>query len=155
MWFSWFCPPALVQCGCAHLFLSLSILYHLYLSSQGLCTKNTDINEYKYSVRNCTLCRTHCRQSSTRRRPNLPVQRASVRACVPVRGVVCPASGTVCAGGWGLHRRGIQRPPSPARSVALPPKKQKRPTPPSQNETHPIVQVSKNSEKYKKTPFGA
>ena len=27
------------------------------------------------------------------------------------------------------------------------------PTPPSQNETHPIVQVSKNSKKYKKTPF--
>ena len=27
------------------------------------------------------------------------------------------------------------------------------PTPPSQNETHPIVQVSKNSKKYKKTPL--
>nr|DAY97064.1 MAG TPA: DNA-directed RNA polymerase III subunit [Caudoviricetes sp.] len=29
------------------------------------------------------------------------------------------------------------------------------PTPPSQNETYLIVQVSKFSEKYKKTPFGA
>ena len=29
------------------------------------------------------------------------------------------------------------------------------PTPPSQNETYLIVQVSKNSKKYKKTPFGA
>lgn len=29
------------------------------------------------------------------------------------------------------------------------------PTPPLQNDTHPIVQVSKNFPKYKKTPFGA
>lgn len=53
------------------------------------------------------------------------------------------------------HRRGIQPPVCPARSFPQPSKKQKRPIPPSQNDTHPIVQVSKNSENTKSPPFRA
>lgn len=76
--------------------------------------------------------------------------------------VLCSPSG--CAGGWGLHLWGIWREPGVGRSTPRVEKIQKRrfsafllptPTPSSQNETSVIVQVSKNSEKYKKTPFGA
>lgn len=141
-----------------HLFLSLSILYHIYLSSQGLCTENTDINEYKYSVRNCTLCRTHCKPSSP------PPPSRSTRCglsgiwCRPVQRVQRPGVCAVCGlrfavrsgalDGAGVHRRGIQPPPSPARSVALPPKKIKK----AQKSPCPYCQFPKFRRKNKKTP---
>ena len=76
--------------------------------------------------------------------------------------VLCSLSG--CAGGWGLHRRGIQGAPGVGWVDSLRRKNSKKafsafllptPTTPSQNETHQIVQVSKNSKKYKKTPHEA
>ena len=91
--------------------------------------------------------------SSTRRRP----------------GAACPASGRVqsvrarwelgsppagytgsAGGGVGHARDKIFQRKRRFQGFALP-----TPTPPSQNETYLIVQVSKNSKKYKKTPFGA
>lgn len=100
---------------------------------------------------------------------------SSVRAC---RGMVCPGTCPAlvlarpvllsvlrrpsgCAGGWGLHRRGIQGAPGVGKVSPVSSDQNKKgtflptPTPPSQIKTHPIVQVSKNSKKYKKTPFGA
>jgi hypothetical protein len=63
-----------------------------------------------------------------------PVQRVQRPGVCVVPCVVCPASGMVCPAvcdvqafrvrwGAGAHRRGIQPPPSPARSVFQPPKK--------------------------------
>ena len=107
--------------------------------------------------------------------PSRSISVSSVRVCVPVRGVACLASGTACHAACRaqpvLVRWGLGSPPAgymgragggavdtsrrknskKAFSTLLLPK----PTPPSQNETHPIVQVSKNFKKYKKTPFGA
>ena len=93
------------------------------------------------------------------------VQRSGV--CV----VPCVACAAACAvqsvrvcWGLGLHLWGIWGEPGVGWSTPRVEKIQKRrfsvfvlpiPTPPSQNKSYLIVQVSKNSEKYKKTPFGA
>ena len=91
-----------------------------------------------------------------------PVQRVQRPGVCVVPCVVCPASGMVCPAvcdvqafrvrwGAGAHRRGIQPPPSPARSVFQPPKNKKThlilTTKP-----HLIVQASKFS-KNKKRPL--
>lgn len=86
----------------------------------------------------------------------------------PGSGTACPAACAVqfvrVRWGWGLHLWGIWVAPGVGWSTPRVEKIQKRrfpgfalprPTPLSQNETHLIVQVSKNSKKYKKTPFGA
>ena len=74
--------------------------------------------------------------------------------------VLCSRSG--CAGGWGLHPRGIQGAPGVGQVMpAIKFFKEKgvfwiplaNTTPSSQNETSVIVQYSKFSEKYKKTPL--
>jgi hypothetical protein len=105
-------------------------------------------------------------------RCSVPSARACVVPCMVCPGT-CPAlvlarpallSRSGCAGGWGLHLWGIWGEPWVGWSTPRVEKIQKRrfsglvpptPTPPSQNETYLIVQVSKFSEKYKKTPFGA
>ena len=98
-----------------------------------------------------------------------PVQRVQRPACVLVRGVVCLAA---CAVQSFRVRWGLGSPPEGytgssgggaghARDKIFQRKRRfsgfllQTPTPPSQNESHPIVQVSKNSKNYKKTPFGA
>lgn len=120
--------------------------------------------------------RTHCPPSSAAAVPIAPARPVWYRVQT---GAACPASGRVCrcvawfalhlarsallpvmcrtsgcAGGWGLHRRGIQGAPGVGWSIVSVEKIQKRrfsrfvlltPTPSSQNDTHPIVQVSKNS----------
>nr|DAE34448.1 MAG TPA: hypothetical protein [Caudoviricetes sp.] len=65
--------------------------------------------------------------------------------------MLCSLSG--CAGA-GVSTGGVysRRPAPPGQSINHR-KNKKRPTPPSQNETYLIVQVSKNSKKYKKTLF--
>lgn len=76
--------------------------------------------------------------------------------------VMCSLSG--CAGAGRGHRWGIQGEPGVGWSTLRVEKNSKKafsafllsiPTPPSQIKTHLIVQVSKNSEKNKKTPYGA
>lgn len=138
---------------------------------------------YNNFVRLGVLYRTHCPPAAVTICPAWPVwYRVQTGAVCPASGrryalaLVCPGSGTACPAtcavqsvrmrwGWGLHRRGIQA----ALGVGwvMPAIKFfkekgvfrvsycKLPTPPSQIRTHPIVQVSKNSEKNKKTPYGA
>lgn len=98
----------------------------------------------------------------------------SVRACVSCPAWSVLASGTACAAACDVQavrvRWGLGSPPAGYTGIAgggvghardkifqrkrrfsgfvLP-----TPTPPSQNKSYLIVQVSKNSEKYKKTPF--
>jgi len=67
--------------------------------------------------------------------------------------VMCTPSG--CAGVQGGTGGAYSRRPAPPGQSRHLRKNKKRPTPPSQNETYLVVQVSKNSKKYKKTPFGA
>nr|DAE57022.1 MAG TPA: hypothetical protein [Caudoviricetes sp.] len=112
-----------------------------------------------------------------RRRPDLPraaclvsgAERAacpaSGRVCLTLRGLFCIWHGLRCclscaavpgALGAGVSTGGVysRRPAPPGQSLNHR-KNKKRPTPPLQNGIHLIVQVSKNSKKYKKTPFGA
>lgn len=82
-------------------------------------------------------------------------------ALVLVPPVMCSLPG--CAGGWGSTGGVYRERRWWGGSIVSVEKIQKRrfpwfvpptPTPPSQIRTHPIVQVAKNSEKYKKAPFG-
>lgn len=106
-----------------------------------------------------------------------PVQPCKTSRCAhclvwPALVLVCPGFGTSCAfacrvqsfrvrWGLGLHRRGIWGEPGVGMVSPVSSEKNKKglslpiPTPPSQIRTHPIVQVSKFSEKYKKAPLGA
>ena len=108
--------------------------------------------------------------------PARPVYRVQTGAACPASGRVCRCA--VCCGHglpciWHglccclccavrLGALGLWSPPEGYIAAAQPrpvsrstAEKTKKTTPPSQNETHPIVQVSKNSKKYKKTHFGA
>ena len=103
---------------------------------------------------------------------------ASWRVCLALRGlpwlpalvlarpallpVMCSPSGCAGAGvstggvyrkrrGWGGSIFSVEKIQKRRFSVSLSP----TPTPPSQIRTHPIVQVSKNSKKYKKAPLWA
>lgn len=88
-----------------------------------------------------------------------PVQRVQQPGvCV----VPCMGCLAVCAVQSARVRWGLGSPPAGYTAAALPrpvspvtTEKIKKTTPPSQNETYLIVQVSKNSEKNKKTPYGA
>jgi len=104
-------------------------------------------------------------------RPNLHSFGHAPRPPAPAAGTICPAlavwyrvqafrvrwglgappAGYMGSAGGGVVDTSRRKNSKKAFSVFLLP----TPTPPSQNETHPIVQVSKNSKKYKKTPFGA
>ena len=137
---------------------------------------------FGFGVSDFAQFRTHCADSpAPLHRPDLPgavrlvssadrCSVSSVRACVPclawsalhlarpaLLSVLCSPSGY--AGGWGLHLRGIQGAPGVGQVMPAHSETHKKaffsfiPTPPSQIKTHSIVQVSKNSKKYKKTPL--
>ena len=135
---------------------------------------------FGFGVSDFAQFRTHCADTpappsfrSTRRglsgiecRPVQRVQRPGVCAVCAVSCVVCLASGTACAAACRVQsvrvRWGLGSPPAGYIAAAKPrpvspatTEKIKKTTPPSQTKTHLIVQVSKFSEKYKKTSFGA
>ena len=95
---------------------------------------------------------------------------SSVWACVSVRVLlwaVCLASGTACATACDVQAVRVRwrvqgdtggaysRRPAPPGQSRHHRKNKKDQPPPSQTKTHPIVQVSKNSKKYKKAPLWA
>lgn len=129
----------------------------------------TYLHSFGHVARRYDLPRVACLVSGADRRSV-----SGVRACVSC--MVCFASGTACpvpcavqsvrvrwtgegspagytgsaGGGAGDARDKIFQRKRRFSGFVLP-----TPTPPSQNKSYLIVQVSKNSEKYKKAPFGA
>ena len=112
--------------------------------------------------------RTHCPTSSAAAVPIAQrAQRPGVCVCA-WRGLPCRLCRVAVPGTleWaGMHRQGIQGAPGGGAGHARDKIFQRKrrfsgfllltPTPLSQIRIHPIVQVSKFSEKYKKTPLGA
>lgn len=112
--------------------------------------------------------RTHCPTSSAAAVPIAQrAQRPGVCVCA-WRGLPCRLCRVAVPGTleWaGMHRQGIQGTPGGGAGHARDKIFQRKrrfsgfllltPTPLSQIRIHPIVQVSKFSEKYKKTPLGA
>lgn len=98
--------------------------------------------------------RTHCASSPAfGRRSALALVRSGFW-----HGLPCCLSCAVVSGAleWaGVTGGAYSRRPAPPGQSLNRRKNKKRPTSPSQIKTHLIVQVSKNSEKNKKTPYGA